>query len=112
MAVSRPSASGRTRRLIRRPLDRDARLLADRPAVVARRNLEDVARAELHPFSGGQLDAPPTRNGHAHMAGVAPFPTELRTRMLRPPPTRLERLTRHDVATDAHDLVEQHRQLV
>src|SRR4029453_16769837 len=72
-----------------RPADRDARLLADRPAVVAGRHLENVARAVLDRAAVRQRDTPPTRDRDPDVPILAPVAAKRRPGGARPSPPRL-----------------------
>ena len=70
------------------PLDLDARLVADRPAVVARRNVEDVVGAELEPRAVLELDPESSREDHPQVARLAPLAADGRAHAVAPAPAR------------------------
>ena len=62
-----------------RPVDLDERLVADGVAVVARRDVEHVVRAEPDLGAVGEVDAEVSGDDHSHMPRLAPLAAHLRT---------------------------------
>ena len=64
------------------PLDLHDRLVADRVAVVPRRDVEDVTGAEDDRRAVGELDAETARDDEADVPDLAPLPTDGRPDVL------------------------------
>src|SRR5919197_1603674 len=72
----------------------DTGLVSDRPAVMTRRDIEHVSRAELEPSSVSQLQGDTSGEDDSHMTGLPPLAADERAQVHRPAPPRL----RDDVA--------------
>src|SRR6185503_12258638 len=71
-----------------RPVDHDTRLVADHPAVVARRDVVDVAGTGLKDTSVGEQGGLASRDDDADVARHAPFAADERLDVRGPTPTR------------------------
>ncbi len=71
------------------PLDQHARLVADRVAVVSRRDVVDIAGTELDLGAVAEDRAPGSRDDDADVTGLAPFAPDDGLDVLRPAPTRV-----------------------
>ena len=71
------------------PFDLYERLVADRPAVVSRRDVEDVLGAELELRAVLELDAEPSRQDHPEVPCLAPLAADRGAHAVVPAPARL-----------------------
>ena len=71
------------------PFDLDELLVADRPTVVPRRDVEDVLGAELELRPVRELDAETTRKDHPEVPRLAPVASDRRAHAVVPAPPRL-----------------------
>ena len=72
-----------------RPLDLDARLVAEGVPVMTGRDLKDVLRPELKRGPVAHRDPEPARQHDPHVTRLAPVPANMRTHVCGPPPSWL-----------------------
>jgi hypothetical protein len=71
------------------PLEHDRRFVADHPAVVPGRDVDDFERGDLVPSPVFEPDSGPAGQQHADMTCLAPLPAHSRAYMLGPAPAWL-----------------------